>query len=154
MTILPVYTLDHVTAALGEDAAAKLRDYVPPPPVSPELRLARELIADAVEFGMTAELKSGLVSDFRKGHLDWGHLIVRAVALQRRHELDTPAQPQADDDGWIPWHGGECPVEGGSRLGVRFRDGGMAFVGRADDWSWKHQLLPGDIIAYKPEPGK
>lgn len=153
MTSFPAYTLDHVRAALNltDEQAEKVRDYVPPPPVPPELRLARDLIADAVEFGMTTEFTSSLVSDFRNGCVDWGHLIQRAIALQRRHELDTPAQPQADDDGWIPWHGGDCPVDPTAFMHVRYRDGEE---GSGSQYWWDHSDRPRDIIAYKPEPGK
>ena len=66
----------------------------------------------------------------------------------------TLAAPQPADDGWIPWEGGECPVEVGTRVDVRYRDGwegdGLAFM-----WRWHHATQESsdvkelDIIAYR-----
>lgn len=151
MTNFPVYTLDHVRAALGKDAADKLRDYVPPPPVSPELRLARECATQVFE---DVHLHHAARS-CRLGNGDsTGPTQAALLALQRRHELDTPAEPQADDDGWIPWSGGECPVPLDSKPGVRFRNGHESAVYvAARSWNWTHLRVPSDIIAYKPDTG-
>ena len=64
------------------------------------------------------------------------------------------AAPQPADDGWIPWGGGACPVEVGTRVDVRYRDGwegdGLAFM-----WRWHHATQKSsdvkelDIVAYR-----
>ena len=66
----------------------------------------------------------------------------------------TLAAPQPADDGWIPWEGGDCPVETkGHDLFLRFRDGSERsdYVTRARgyDWKWERRGHPADIIAYR-----
>ena len=75
------------------------------------------------------------------------------------------AYPMTDDDGWIEWNGGECPVEKGLMVDIRVRDGreernlaaNTPTKGRIPDAScafWKNDGMAGDIIAYrlhKPE---
>ena len=85
-------------------------------------------------------------------------------------ELEVP-QPQTDtyrqieNDGWIEWGGGECPVPKGTLVDVRLRDGGIkrsAYAwGQKDDvarefkasyagWAfWINEGHAGDIIAYR-----
>ena len=63
--------------------------------------------------------------------------------------------PAPDDDGWIEWKGGECPVEDDAVIDIRFRDGNEE-RGVDADWDWEHSG-GGDIIAYrlhKPEQAK
>lgn len=66
--------------------------------------------------------------------------------------------PKQDDEGWIEWKGGECPVEIGTLVDVKHRDGeiceqvpaGMPAKPRRNDaefWYW--QYCDGDIIAYR-----
>ena len=56
------------------------------------------------------------------------------------------------DDGWIPWKGGECPIDKESTPSVRFRDGAV-HVGHAPwpakYYDWSHTGDPGDIVAYQ-----
>ena len=61
------------------------------------------------------------------------------------------AEPQADEDGWIPWSGGECPLEYGVIHHARFRDGcESALDADAPGWlGWKHRGADFDIIAYR-----
>lgn len=55
-----------------------------------------------------------------------------------------------DDDGWIEWRGGVCPVEGWVKVLVKLRSGVRSsepeFSGL---YSWENDGLMGDIIAYK-----
>ena len=66
----------------------------------------------------------------------------------------TLAAPQPADDGWIPWAGGACPVEVGTRVDVRYRDGWEG-DGLASKWRWHHATQESsdvkglDIIAYR-----
>ena len=60
----------------------------------------------------------------------------------------TPAQIA---DGWIEWHGGECPVWGGSTPTVMYRDK-ETYSPVAGNVRWRHIGLDGDIIAYRPDP--
>ena len=69
------------------------------------------------------------------------------------------AAPQPADDGWIPWNGGDCPVEVGTRVDAKFRDGEKAYNVPAGDYAedpgsrsaadWSHMEIDYDIIAYR-----
>ena len=69
------------------------------------------------------------------------------------------AAPQPADDGWIPWEGGDCPVEVGTRVDAKFRDGEKAYNVPAGDCAedpdsrsaldWSHMESDYDIIAYR-----
>jgi hypothetical protein len=71
--------------------------------------------------------------------------------------LDTPEMGagDVDADGWIEWHGGECPVPHGTLVDVKHRDGSIYYghhageYGGACDWSHERDQLPFDIIAYR-----
>lgn len=54
-----------------------------------------------------------------------------------------------DDDGWIEWHGGECPVPDGVPIGLLFRDGDVLEEVMSDGWRWSHEGLKADIVAYR-----
>lgn len=61
---------------------------------------------------------------------------------------------EADDNGWIPWHGGECPLPDGALTDVKHQDGDVFLgsraraMGSAHDWSHTHG--DGSIVAYRP----
>jgi hypothetical protein len=71
----------------------------------------------------------------------------------------TPLKPVTYQDGWIPWHGGECPVRYGTLVDVRYRDGrtklSLPALEDAEDSRdaearfWEHDEFPSDIIAYR-----
>ena len=71
----------------------------------------------------------------------------------------TLAAPQPADDGWILWEGGDCPVEVGTRVDAKFRDGEKAYNVPAGDCAedpdsrsaldWSHMESDYDIIAYR-----
>ena len=68
------------------------------------------------------------------------------------------AEPQADADGWIPWSGGECPVETpANNLFIRFRNGieSSDHASRAQLYVWQYEgkAHPADIIAYRIAKG-
>jgi hypothetical protein len=59
------------------------------------------------------------------------------------------AGPQAEDDGWIKWDGGQRPVPCGRHVATRYRDGSSGSSGRADLYRWDHWGTEADIVAYK-----
>lgn len=68
------------------------------------------------------------------------------------------AEPQADEDGWIPWSGGECPIEPPAHnLFIRFRIGTETsdYKSRAQSYFWLHEerAHSADIIAYRIAKG-
>ena len=71
------------------------------------------------------------------------------------------AEPQADEDGWIPWSGGECPLDRLTQVDVRYRNGdelmgaGLTWLAGSYDWNhnWNHDESDYDIIAYRIAKG-
>lgn len=55
----------------------------------------------------------------------------------------------AASEGWVEWGGGECPVEEGTLVDVRFRDGDDDRNIEAIDLLWNHENWSADIIAYR-----
>ena len=55
----------------------------------------------------------------------------------------------AASEGWIEWGGGECPVEEGTLVDVRFRDGDDGINIEAKNLHWFHKNWSADIIAYR-----
>lgn len=54
-------------------------------------------------------------------------------------------------DGWVDWHGGECPVDSDAIVEVKFRNpsSNQFNSDRAGDFYWPHDGLGYDIIAYR-----
>lgn len=54
-------------------------------------------------------------------------------------------------NGWIDWHGGECPVDSDAIVEVKYRNPNLYQFNndRAGDFSWSHDGFGGDIIAYR-----
>lgn len=54
-------------------------------------------------------------------------------------------------DGWIEWHGGDCPVDSDAIVEVKFRKPNPYQFNndRAGDFNWSHDGFDGDIIAYR-----
>lgn len=54
-------------------------------------------------------------------------------------------------NGWIDWHGGECPVDSDTIVEVKYRKPNPYQFNndRAGDFSWSHDGFDGDIIAYR-----
>lgn len=55
----------------------------------------------------------------------------------------------AASEGWIEWGGGECPVEEGTLVDVRFRDGDDGINIEAKNLHWFHKNWSADIISYR-----
>ena len=73
------------------------------------------------------------------------------------------AYPKVDADGWIEWNGGECPVDEGTLIDVRYRDGHEQVgcgcgVWRSELYGTHYWLNSGgesNIIAYRlHKPGR
>lgn len=90
----------------------------------------------------------------------------RLVLQEKAARISAEAAPAtaeqssvADEDGWIKWGGGECPVDAGTAVDVRYRNGKVAmnvpalqrrwFGSRcADSWG-RIGGHGGDIVAYR-----
>lgn len=60
----------------------------------------------------------------------------------------TDTTPQIDNDGWIEWGGGKCPVKANALVDYRTRAGNTADT-IALALRWAHEGWDGDIIAYR-----
>jgi len=76
-----------------------------------------------------------------------------------RRDVPKPSD-KADPtgDGWIPWHGGECPVDPETVVTVRLFSA-EEYTGQARNFAWRRTNDDADIIGYrvvsepeKPEP--
>lgn len=82
-----------------------------------------------------------------------------AALAGKEHPLPWD-EKNTDADGWIEWNGGECPVEKGTLVDVRYRNsekfpdkfGTIALEAGgygATDRHWNRDGYPNDIIAYR-----
>lgn len=70
--------------------------------------------------------------------------------VEPEFDFDRAKKPAEEDDGWIEWNGGECPVPGPTKVQVKVGMGTeISGVLPARDWCWKHDGNLKDIIAYK-----
>lgn len=83
----------------------------------------------------------------RLAELGWGAPRVVAVASE-------PA-----NDGWVEWAGGVCPVDLGTRIDTKYRDGDEMFNGEAGQFGtktsemfWLNECHKNDIVAYRLTP--
>lgn len=77
-------------------------------------------------------------------------VLCREVDLAKALIAEAEAT-QPFDDGWIPWEGGECPVDLDTPVHIRLRDGSSSLDGdplQAREWYWSAGLGDGTIAAY------
>lgn len=75
-----------------------------------------------------------------------------SAATDRLTSIITRVQYEAalaKNDGWIEWGGGECPVEEGTLVDVRFRDGDDGINIESKNLHWFHKNWSADIMAYR-----
>lgn len=59
--------------------------------------------------------------------------------------------PAPDSEGWIPWHGGECPVPRDTMVDVQWRDGlASTRASLAGNVRWVHLGNNADVLLYRP----
>ena len=101
---------------------------------------------DAVEQdceGQLFEMGSDYCSDFKLEKCDdW----LEVVVTKKQYEAALAAS-----EGWIEWHGGECPVDSDAIAEVRYRSPNQCQYNndRAGDFDWAHTGSSSDIIAYR-----
>lgn len=62
-----------------------------------------------------------------------------------------PGYPKIiDDDGWIDWNGGECPVHKDTIVEIQTRDGELCARTKASDRTWSHDNHPNrNLVRYR-----
>lgn len=76
----------------------------------------------------------------------WKHDVVSPEIIAYRIVESKAAT--SDDDGWVPWAGGECPVDDDVKVEVEYLSG-INSSGFGDDYRWEHRENSYDIIAYR-----
>lgn len=146
---------------------------------SKKLKPAKQALADAIHQngGWPIEVHWRFSTSSRVGAIsfwvcrpkfnstDWFEGVARCVTVMLNRGLPNwhqcilsreeyyHAYPMTDDDGWIEWKGGECPVDGDSIVDVEF-NAGHTVSGAAKGLSWHHEWKYSNIIKYrlhKPE---
>lgn len=56
---------------------------------------------------------------------------------------------EADDDGWIKWNDGECPLPKTAKVDLKWKFGGDNFKAQADGWNWEGSGT-NRILFYRP----
>lgn len=71
-----------------------------------------------------------------------------ATAIITREQYEAA---MAASNGWIEWHGGDCPVDSDAIVEVKYRKPNPHQFNndRAGDFTWSHDGFDGDIIAYR-----
>lgn len=65
-------------------------------------------------------------------------------------ETDRWRIVEADSEGWIPWHGGECPLPDDAKTEIKHRSGAFEKPEKARHCIWSLHSKIYDIIAYRP----
>lgn len=95
-----------------------------------------------------AKMKSGKVCDVRYNPKIWG--MPQGDDPVTHYRLVKKEAKSKQDDGWIEWHGGECPVTGHTLVRVRLRGGfESAELEQAGSFGWMDCGGHGAIIAYR-----
>lgn len=84
---------------------------------------------------------------FREGDESRNDLIELVRDVEGPQATSEP-QPDTLHDGWLPWDGGECPVDPNALVEYKMR-GGASSVDNADEIMWNHSGSSSDIIAYR-----
>ena len=57
---------------------------------------------------------------------------------------------EADDEGWIPWSGGECPLPDECKCQIELQDGERPLPEPSRRWEWARNIGEFTIAAYRP----
>ena len=82
------------------------------------------------------------------------HYLQMLIAMEYPETIFPASRKWSDDDGWIPWTGGDCPVSDSAIVHFKLRRE-MPSVGpitepeRAGCLNWANSGCASDIIAYK-----
>lgn len=85
---------------------------------------------------------------YLKKATDWN---TNTVTREQYEAALAASKAVAGHDGWVEWHGGDCPVDSDAIVEVKFRNQNRYKFNsdRAGDFDWSHDGVNGDIIAYR-----
>lgn len=78
-----------------------------------------------------------------KSSVGWEH-IPRPFFDEDREYRVVP-----DEDGWLPWYGGKCPLDGTVMVEVKYMHDIAGASNYANIIRWGHLYTAGDVIAYR-----
>jgi hypothetical protein len=98
-------------------------------------------------------------------HEKWIHLMADGVRIERKQpsgwvkadmccfdwndvEFRISTNQPADEEGWIPWFGGEAPAIS-ERIDVRFKNWPTQENTTAGQWRWETRDIGAAIVAYR-----
>lgn len=101
---------------------------------------------------LTAEWCEYLLKDLQQKSVTGCGISVKEERYMQALEIALPIlEQQEQDDSWIEWGGGDCPVPENSRVDIKFRDGDIG-PEQSTTWDWSHHGYLSDIIAYRIIP--
>ncbi|MFY0403324.1 hypothetical protein ACOMDP_11880 [Pantoea dispersa] len=101
-------------------------------------------IAMETELSLQAfEIALPVLEQQEKGEMDF----IRMQELLKNNQTDT--YWQIENDGWIEWKGGRCPVSANDNVEIKLRDGGSCEGPGAHILNWANRGFQSDIIAYR-----
>jgi len=121
MTSLTDYTIEQLEAEIERRKSE--------PDLSEVLEVFKQAYIECPDLDRTGSWRAGLIAAYP-------HL--------RKAMGDDP-----QDDGWIEWGGGECPVPGDTQVEVMLRSGACLRNQPAKWLDWKKSGHSSDIIAYR-----
>lgn len=77
----------------------------------------------------------------------------KKILFYAKAEIDRleKSKPIESNDGWIDWHGGDCPVNENTIVECKLRNFHISKF-YADNFHWNHNSDLSDIIAYRVVP--
>jgi hypothetical protein len=117
-----------------------------------------QALTEANGWLLMAVLKMVRDNQRKEAHVDSVEDLVAYASLYGEARLGEVTKPlvdsgavKADDDGWIAWDGGECPIYSGVIVKVEYKDG-ISISDRSGNlvgWNWEIEPINDNhIIAY------
>ena len=75
--------------------------------------------------------------------------LMESAIMALNEALDGEDGGTPANDGWIEWHGGECPVDPKTAVEVKFWDGEYCLDSLAEEWYWGDSAFEDTIVAYR-----
>lgn len=124
----------------------------------PECCAERSLLVRCETHDETFETECPACAVWKANTLDQDAQVVAAPpAPMLRRESDreylgkmpTPKASGNLGDGWVEWHGGECPLPQMAQIEYKMRTTTKTYRHNAGSLGWNHTGTGGDIVAYK-----
>lgn len=112
--------------------------------MSEEMMRAAKMMQHAAEEVSRAVLNMSAALEQHQRYLD--HFLERLAPIM------SPPEPPPEEAGWHDWKGCFSPVEAGTKVHVKYRNGSVA-TAPAGMINWRHYKVKfeKDVVAWKPE---